>query len=153
MFVILTAFSEMRSCTEQPAILKVLWARSRKDLFSSHSNLRRRFILPCRYLSHKTPEVIHEDDQFLSNIYIWKGAYWGPNQAPFSQPRGDEMQREVGSLKEAFNIYIPPNNPPENMARRQKGVNSMHHRMRCYHVTRKSAMFVFRKRLKSLCVI
>lgn len=64
MFVILTAFSEMRSCTEQPAILKVLWARSRKDLCSSHSNLR------SRYLSHKTPEVIHEDDQFLSNIYI-----------------------------------------------------------------------------------
>lgn len=67
--------------------------------------------------------------------------------------QGGMKCKEVGSLKEAFNIYIPPNNPPENMARRQKGVNSMHHRMRCYHVTRKSAMFVFRKRLKSLCVI
>lgn len=72
-FVKLTASPEIRSFIEQPLNLRILWAisglqHSRKDLFRSHGNLR------SRYFSHKPPEFMHEDDQFLSNIYIWKGA-------------------------------------------------------------------------------
>lgn len=48
--------------------------------------------LHCHYLSPKTPKCIHEAEQFLSNIYISKGAYCSPNQAPASQSRGEEMQ-------------------------------------------------------------
>ena len=74
MSVNLTSFSEMRSFTEQPVMLRVLWAisglkRPRKDLFSSHSNLCRKFIFLV-VTCPQNAQVIHEDDQFLPNIYI-----------------------------------------------------------------------------------
>lgn len=67
-FVKLTAPSMMTS-------LRILWAISglqhpRKHLFRSHSNLRRRVIFLVVTCPQPPPEFIHEDDQFLSNIYI-----------------------------------------------------------------------------------
>lgn len=94
-------------------------------------------------------------------IYTWGWSnptyylHFKRNQASVSKPKGGGEIQKGRHLKEAFNIYPhpAPNQPTKKHGYKTTDVNSMHHKMRCYHMTRKPAMFALGKRPKSIVFI
>lgn len=127
--------------------LKVL-KHPKTDWCSSHSNLCRRLIFIVSFCSEKPLNLYMRMIKSYLLFTFQKKSSFG------LKAKGGEIQKGR-HLKEAFNIYPhpAPNQPTEKHGYKTTDVNSMHHKMRCYHMTRKLAMFALGKRPKSFVFI